>query len=466
MTVRNIWTPVLNRGGKPAYLEIADAIAADIQDGRLRANDPLPPQRLLAQKLDLNFSTISRAYAEAQRRGLIVSRVGQGTVVCPAPSQAEPQLRPVNPVQIDMTMNLPPEPDQPDLVARMQNGLHQLKAKFHVADLLRYQAAGGSLADRQAGADWLSPLFPGLQPHQIVVCPGAQSALAAVLTSLVQPGETVCCEDLTFTSFRSLAAHMGVRLVGLPMDDQGIDAAAFANACRDHAPKALYLNPTLQNPTTVTVSETRRKWLIQIARHHNVPIIEDDAYGMLPIETPPPFAVLASDLTYHIAGLSKCLGAGLRLSYLIAPNRLAQSKLLAALRVVAGMASPVTAALAATWIADGTAAAMRDFIRRESQARQAIAAAILPQGSYDSHPQAFHLWLKLPPLWSRGQLSTHLRGVNLGVVTSDAFAVTDIVPDAVRICMGGPLDQNQVRDALMALVQTISQDPALYSAVI
>src|SRR6202000_129867 len=95
---------------------------------------------------------------------------------------------------------------------------------------------------------------------------------------------------------------------------------ALEEAVRAHAPKAIYLNPTLQNPTTITIPERRRTAIASIARRHGVMIVEDDAYAFIPTHGPPPLAAIAPDVCWHIAGLAKCIGAGLRLAYVIAPD--------------------------------------------------------------------------------------------------------------------------------------------------
>ncbi|MFJ5489155.1 GntR family transcriptional regulator, partial [Hansschlegelia beijingensis] len=75
------WTPDLAVSGKPRYLAIADAVARDIETGRLSVGDRLPPQRTLAGRLTIDFTTVARGYVEARKRGLVESRVGQGTFV-------------------------------------------------------------------------------------------------------------------------------------------------------------------------------------------------------------------------------------------------------------------------------------------------------------------------------------------------------------------------------------------------
>jgi hypothetical protein len=156
----------------------------------------------------------------------------------------------------------------------------------------------------------------------------------------------VLSESLTYPGARAIAAQLGLRLVGIPMDDEGIDAEAFGDACKQLAPKALYVNPTLLNPTTHTISESRRRQIAAIARRYNVPIIEDDPYGFLPTDGAPPFAAIAPEVTWHVAGLAKCLGAGLRIAYVVVPDVRYGWLFASSVRTATVMASPVTLALA------------------------------------------------------------------------------------------------------------------------
>ncbi|HBM61634.1 MAG TPA: GntR family transcriptional regulator, partial [Citreicella sp.] len=180
------WAPDTIDTGKPRYLAIADAIARDVQSGRLGGGDRLPPQRRLAARLGIDFTTVSRAYAEAQARGLIASHVGRGTFVAdraPAPAE-DPERRRAG----DLSMNMPPEPSDPDLVARMKGGLDYVSA--NLVDLLRYQAPIGTDRDRTAASSWLS--MRGMVPsmERIAVTPGAHATMAAILSIITRPGDT------------------------------------------------------------------------------------------------------------------------------------------------------------------------------------------------------------------------------------------------------------------------------------
>jgi DNA-binding transcriptional MocR family regulator len=205
--------------------------------------------------------------------------------------------------------------------------------------------------------------------------------------------------------------------------------------------------------------------LAAIARHHHIPIIEDDAYGALPTAPVAPFAAIAPDITYHVAGLAKCLAPALRIAYLVVPDNRAAIRLAGAIRAAASMASPLTASIATRWIEDGIAAAVVAAIRDEAKTRQALAAQILPSGLMRTDPEGFHLWLNLPQPWTRGEFVARLRSAGIGVVTSDAFAVAS-PPEAVRIGLGAPPSHAELEQGLRAMADLLAQPPAMSTLVI
>ncbi|WP_034298916.1 PLP-dependent aminotransferase family protein [Herbaspirillum sp. RV1423] len=458
-----IWTPKLKKGSGPVYLAIANAIAEDIATGHLMAEQRLPPQRKLAEALHLDFTTVARAYSEAHRRGLVDSVVGRGTFVCGKRRPRIPRVTEGRP-NVDMSMNMPPEPESAELLELMQAGWAHVNGRLR--DLMRYQDFGGSMEDREAGALWLRRRGLNIEPERILVVPGAQCALLAILTMQVGPGGVLCCEDVTYPGLRALAGQLGIKLVGLPMDTEGIDAVAFAGACAQYAPKALYCNPTLLNPTTCTTSLSRRQALVEIARHYEVAIIEDDAYGFLPRAAPPAIAAIGPELTFYMTGLSKSVGAGLRIAYMVAPDAQYAARLASSLRATTVMASPITSALATRWIRDGAADLALAGIRKESMLRQKMAARILPEHSYVSQPEAFHLWIGLPKEWTAAAFAAQMKSSGIGVVASDAFAVSNEPPEAVRVCIGGIATRDDIQHALELIRDTLRVSPLVRPAVV
>jgi DNA-binding transcriptional MocR family regulator len=445
------WRRRLDASDQPAYRLIADLIAEDLKSGRLSPRERLPTLRELAEVLDLNYTTVARAYAEARKRGLVDSRPGMGTRV----RSRNPGLPLRGGSGAEMTMNMPPEPHDEALLAHLHDSAAEVMAQADFGQLLRYQDFGGSPEDRDAGRRWLQRLIPDCDAACVLVCPGIHAVLAALMSLLARPGELICVEALAYPGLKAIANQFGVQLHALPMDDEGPSAGALEQACRTLKPKALIFNPTLQNPTTITTSMARREELADVALRYALPIVEDDAYAMLPRVVPPPLATLAPELTYYLTGFSKCLGAGLRTAYVRAPDQRLAQRLAGALRATTVMASPITNALATRWVNDGTALAMLEAIRDESIARQTLAMRYLARHGLQAQPEGFHFWLPLAQRWNVVEFASYLRTRGVGVVASAAFATDGDPPDAVRVCLGGPMTREQCDAALALMADTL-----------
>jgi len=467
------WCPDVRKGTGIVYLAIADAIAEDIRRGRLTPGQRLPPQRALAERLGVDFTTVSRAYAEAGRRGLVDGRVGQGTFVrdhavghgmMATPDSVAPRLSETR--LIDMSMNQPPVPADARVLDRMRRTLAGHASGLTADALFHYPGATDMQAFQEAGVHWLSGRLPGLAADRVLVAPGTQGALTAALIALTKPGDTICTELLTYPGIRSLALHLGLRLVGAPMDGDGLDPDAFDALCRRETPKVLYCTPTHHNPTTATMPRERRQAIADLARQHGVTIVEDDVYGRLPADSPPPIAALAPDVTYHIAGLTKCMAPALRVAYLIAPAPRLAAAVSNVLRSSVLSAAPLAAGAAAALIQDGTADAVLSALRTEAVGRQALAARILPPDSFTAQPDSYHLWLRLPASWSRTEFVLHMRDKGIVLAVSDAFTVSGTPPEAARVCLGAAPDRAATQRVLETIADAIARAPASAAAVI
>ncbi|MEX2696943.1 PLP-dependent aminotransferase family protein [Rhizobium mongolense] len=452
------WTPTLSTKEGPIYLAIADALAADISCGRLPDGARLPAQRRLADDLGIDFTTVGRAYAEARNRGLVEGKVGQGTYVTArrSPHRAQPSGL------VDMSMNLPPRFPNSVLSHRMWEATKDLEGQG-LDLLMRYQEPGGIIEDRATATFWLARRLPGLTFDRVLIASGAQGAFHAVLSVLAEPGDTICTEGLTYPGFRSVASHLRLNLAPVEMDEHGLLPEAFERACREAKPKALYCMPTLHNPTTRTMPLVRRRELLSLALSFKVPVIEDDAYGAMIPDAPAPLSALAPEIVYHIASLSKCLSPALRVAYVAVPEG-RSLRVASAMRASASIVSPLTSAIAARWIEAGLADAVCDEIAKETATRLAVAQAMLPLG-VESSPSGFHLWLNIPAPWTRGELVSRLRSVGIGVVASDAFAVSH-PPEAVRLGLGAPASVDELKKSLGVLADLLSQQPAVSTMVV
>ncbi|RDL46651.1 HTH-type transcriptional regulator TauR [Ensifer sp. M14] len=456
------WLPAIRKANGPLYIAIADAIAVDIAEGRLSEGARLPPQRALAGALGIDFTTVSRAYNEARHRGLVEGRVGQGTYV---KARRMKGLQPAADGLVDMSMNLPPLFDDPVLTMRLWSDIASLQSEHGLDLLMRYQAAGGAQHNRTVGATWLRPRLGDIPAERVLICAGAQSALLAVVSSLAGAGEAIAAEAIAYPGLRALAAHLSIELVGIPIDENGMIPEQLEAICKTRRLRALYCNPTLHNPTTSTLPLERRKAIVAIARTHGLAIIEDDAYGAIPAAAPSPLASLAPDLAYHIAGLAKCLSPALRIAYLVVPDRQSSVRMEGAIRATSGMAPPFNAAVATRWIEDGTASEVLRAIRREVTIRQAMVSRLLPKDIVQTDQEGFHLWLHLPPPWTRGDFSGRLRASGISVVASDAFALGP-APEAVRLGLGAARTHEELQRSLMTIADLLQQTPTASSLVV
>jgi DNA-binding transcriptional MocR family regulator len=439
------WLSRVASADGPLYLRILQALDGAVRDGELQPGDQLPPQRAVADLLKIDFTTVTRAYALARDRGLIEGAVGRGTFVKAVAAEDEAGV-------VDLSMNLPPPPLGLSLAKAMRETSRAILDRTDFAALMAYHPGAGSVAHRAAAAAWLEPCLGPVAPGRLLVSPGAQTAIAAILSVLARPGDAVVVEPLTYPGLLALAQHMGLRLVPCAVDDQGFMPEALERACADGA-RAVYCTPTLQNPTTATMGLERRGDIARVIRAAGLPLIEDDAYGRLPAEPLPALASLAPGQTYHVATLSKCLTPGLRTAFIAAPHARAAGRVAEALRALSLMASPLMSAVVTAWVRDGTAQAVLEGVRAEAGARRAIAGAILPAAR--GAASSLHLWLELPRGLDAGLLRAAGRQRGLAIVTAEAFAAGPEAPGGLRISLGAAKDRAVLGEALRTLAQLL-----------
>jgi len=450
------WRPTLNDRRGPLYERLVDALADDIESGRLHRGQRLPTHRALAKTLVVDLTTVTRAYGEARRRGLTEARVGQGTFV--AESRARAPRAVAAGIEFDLSMNLPPEPLEADLEGRIVRGFDRLRRDYGITDFLNYQHAGGSERDRGIAADWLRRRVRTAAAPSLLISPGTQTALVALLLALVRPGEVVLADALTYPGFKAAAAAVGVRLVGVEADAGGMIPPALDEACKRQTAKAVYLVPTIHNPTTVTMTQARREQLAAVIRRRGLLLFEDDAYGSLDPKQQP-IATLIPERSYLAASFSKTIAPGLRVSLLLVPDRTAAASVENALRAVAQMPVPLTVALVLRWLSDGAADEIIAAVRAEAAARQRLAAKILAGQMYNAHPRGHHLWLSLPTAWNRTEFASHVQRQGLAVVTSDSFSLGGTPEHAIRVALGAARNRAELAAALDLLAVALRSPP-------
>lgn len=362
-----------------------------------------------------------------------------------------------SPPIIDFSRSIPPLPDivQP----RLRSALAELAQRNDIDALLRIAVTAGSEADRAAGEEWLRPRFRSeIATDRLCVTSGTQSALFILLEALVGQNNLLLSESLSYGVISLVAKHAHVRMKGLATDDDGIIPSHFEESCRKDSPKALYCNPTDQNPTTAVMPEARRMEIAAIARRYGVPIIEDDPLGRLHLHGPRPIAALAPDVTWYIMGLTKCLAHGMRVAYVVGPSAAELKRVVDPWMKLSYWApQPLTAAVATSWIFNGDAEAISNAILAESIERQKLATKQLAGTDLVAKPTGLHSWLRLPSSLPREIFAADLRRAGVLVRISDLFAVDNSpAPNAVRLSLSSPLHREDVNRGLKIVSERLA----------
>lgn len=435
---------------------------ADIDSGLLKSGDRLPPQRDLAYRLGLSPHTIMRAYAEATRRGYIRGEVGRGTYVCSPYTRQQtgegPALSRAEAGPVDFSRNLPFAGDSGQALAAT---LADLVRAGGLADYLDHERNDVTVRHRQAGATWIARLglLTGVE-HIILTC-GAQQGIFATLMAVLRPGDVLLTEALAYAPVKAMARHLGVRLVGLAMDDDGVLPEAIEAACRQHPSRALYFTPTLQTPTAVTMGERRRQIIARLAEAHDLILIEDDVFGLLPRSRPDPVAAFAPQRTVYVTGLSKIAAPGLRVGFVHAPDRLV-GMIRTAVAMSSWMPPPLMGEIAARWVGDGTAEMLKEGQRVHAARRQALAREALAGFKCHTDPNGSHLWLLLPSHWKADAFAAAAERSDVLMTPASGFLTTgNHAPSAVRLCLSHEASDEKVSRGLKVLARLLGSDTLL-----
>jgi DNA-binding transcriptional MocR family regulator len=451
------WTPRIAADALPLYVAIADAIADDAESGRLAPGTRMPTHRALATALGVDVTTVSRAYAEATRRGLIAGHVGRGTYV----RGARPPLVAARTAGIvDLTVNLPPEPSEV-CDAAMRKTLGELSRSADIASLLTYAPFGGSTPHREAGASWCTDRGVAASPDRVLACGGAQQAVISVLSAHCEPGDVVITEALTYPGFLAAIRALRLRAVGAPMDDDGLNPEALARIARTTRAKVVLATPTLQNPTGTVMPAGRRRRIAAVVRERGLTLLEDDVYAPLVPDPPRPLASLVPELSYFVSSFSKAITPALRTAFLVTPSATAAARLTPHMQATGWMSAPLMTEVACRWVTSGVVTSIIAERRSEASARQEILREQLglPPGAGSLH--AFHHWRELPRQWERASTFVEaLRARGVPVSSGDAFAVDATTPSrAVRVSLGAAPSREVLTRALERLAAVLHEDP-------
>ncbi len=469
----------------PVYRQIAAGIQAALHDGRLSAGQRLPPTRDLAKQLGVNRNTVIAAYDHLVASGIATGQTGRGTFLIDTMSgykgrgdvgaQREDSwlgafARAVQGPGVGNLLTI-------YRIATSHEGI-SLAGGYPAGELMPVEEFARAMEKtvRERGSEVLSygptagygPLRETIaadmsrkgspcDPSSILITNGSQQALELSFRAFVDPGDAVIVEDPTYTGAISALAALGARVVGVPLDDQGLRPDLLELALTRHRPRLLYVQPTFHNPTARVMGEARRRDVLAVAAKHRCVIVEDDWGGDLRFtgrDLPTLHALDSGQHVIYLSTFSKKLLPGLRVGWVAAPEPVFE-RLLALKQIEDCGTSPLVQAALHTFIAGG---AQDDHLTRVRSAYQARARAMdeairihFPDGVSFTRPTGgLFSWVVLPEAVDGDELfaAAHERGVLIG--RGSLFHVSGGGRNTLRLTFASASEE-QIRSGIAVL---------------
>lgn len=464
----------LDRGSRePLYRQLAGSLQQRIRSGALPPRTRLPTVRQLAQQLGVTRLTVHSAYAELQAGGWIEATVGRGTFVAErieqliTPPEAElgREVTPAGVLADMLRMTQLPglsvlaraDPAPEHFPVRNWQRATELALSSGGPGLMNYTTAQGDLALRAALAEAVRERGISAGPDEVLITAGVTNGMALATALLARPGATVLVEQPTYLGMLNILAAQGVRAVGLPTDEDGLLVEAVEEALREERPAFLYTIPTFQNPRGTCLSSARRAALLELAARQRLPIVEDDIYGRLAYEGPPPPALKAEDRggrVIYLSSFSKSLMPGLRIGYMVAPPALIKD--LVQRRQAQDICSPLlTQRALAIFIEQGWwHAHMRRMLPRYRERRDTLLRGMerhFPMGVSWTRPRGgFSCWVSLPPGISVTELYMSAVARGVAFAPGEVFHADAAAGPHLRLCFAAEPPE-RIAEAVVAL---------------
>ena len=443
------WRPQIERTKSSLYLTIAQTLEKDIRTGILKPNDKLPPQRELADYLDVNLSTITRAFKLCEAKGLICGNVGRGTYVAADIIANAPMLFDTSPNNNVIELGAShPLYEQNKYIAPI---LKRITTKFNIENLLKYYDISGTYQQKESGRLWLEMLGIPVKTENILVTSGLQNSLSIILSSLFEYGDKIAVNCVIYPGFKNLANMFGLKLFPIPYNGQRMDLDYLDKLCKNEKIKGIYLTPDIQNPTAITMDKNERENASAIIRRYKIICIEDGTYTFLSGSKYPALYTYIQENTIHICTVSNSISAGLRISYLVSPLQY-REKILSGIRNINVMSSPIDSEIVSQLIQTKAANTIINEKISEIQRRNTVVNHILNQYEIWGDLNSQFRWLLLPSHMRSQEVEDVLLTQNVQVFCSDRFAVARAsFRPALRLAVSSPKTIQELEIALQII---------------
>lgn len=416
------WAPN-PKDSMPLYQQITFYIKNKIAIGEWPINSKLPSQRTLSRLLKVNRSTLAIALDELIADGLLESKRGSGTWVANNTWSLLTSNPPINWTSylgtgihlpnlhtIQKINHLEFNPKiirlgtgelSPEIFpkAMMDSILQTLPNRINS---LGYEEPRGLSFLRQQLSTYLSSFGINASPSSILIVSGALQALQLICHSILPKDSTILLEKPSYLFSLKLFQSMNMNFCGIPLDGEGIECTPISFHKKRNNANLLYTIPCFHNPTGITMTENRRKTIIDLCQKMQLPIIEDDVYRELWLDEPPPSPLKALEkegLVLYLGSLSKSLSPGLRIGWIAGPEPVIER--LADIKMQSDYgSSSLSQWAAAEWFASGLYEIHLQEVRTQLRIRREAACKILKSNFSDiavwQIPQGgFYIWLTL-----------------------------------------------------------------------
>lgn len=447
------WKPDLSKTTGPKYLALVNLLEEDIQNGTLKAGTKLPPQREIADFLNVNLSTVSRAFKLCEQKGLLSASVGNGTYVSSG-ATAEPVLLcgQESTQIIEMGAIVPAVTGN----YKVKQYLEKLLKAPDALNLFSYGAPEGTKRHREAGVTWMQKSGFHTENQNLILAAGGQNALTASLGAVFERGDKIGTDPLTYPGVKTAAKLLGIHLIPVQSRNDEMTEEGIRYAIRNENIKGLYVIPDYHNPTTHIMSLETRKIIAGIAEEKNLPVIEDGINNLLVGNPLPPIASFAPDHIIYISSLSKTISAGLRTAFIHTPERYHQD-LVTTLYSMNISISPLLATLSAglieAGIADEIIAERKKLIVERNQIVNEILKGYPVMGDLTCPLR----YILLPDYFTGKSFEICAKEAGVQVYGAERFAVGNKpVPKAVRISITTPASLEELTEGISRLKKIMS----------
>ena len=460
------WKPDLTTNAGPKYLSLVRALREGVRRGDLAPGARLPTVRDLAWRLGVTPGTVARAYQIATQEGLLEAAVGRGTFVSAQTRRlgpTEPLYRQplTDPADNDGIVDLR-SPQLPDVgqSAALAHAMAEAAAGLG-KQYLEYPGLRRDRYCREAALDWFSQCsMAGLiDADDLVLTHGGQNGINIVLQCCLRGDRpVVLCEELAYPGFRHAARLSRAEVVPVALDAEGMVPAALDAACRRYGGQVVCVTPDAQNPTTARMSNERRAAIVEVARKHDLQIIEDDCYTA-PATGLESLRVMAPERAWHVTSLSKTISAGMRFGIVVAPEGMGEAGRLTAQHSYFGLPRPVTDIITRLFTS-GEAMALRQAAQEVMGRRLQMVVQALGDQDIAWQPGLSFLWLRLPLGWRGSTFARVAEAEGVLLRSADEYVLQDgHAPNAVRIALSGGVPEERLMRAIGRLQGLLANPP-------